>query len=280
MRSILKIEANPDLLSSIKRRSLLQSGLDLVDGPHCPLCDTDWDIGALRAHLQEKLEKSKEAQVVRDKLLEAGRSISKEVIRIRGLIEPLTKIAEVDKKFVKRLGQWSGNLLAFSEALSSLEGTIALKERLESGWASIPDTLSSDLDLTREKVKARPDKSATVEAHDFLVVAQERLNNWRLFRRDAETKNAAASRGKIAYKVYCDVAEAALVELYAEVEGDFGNTINSSTMMMRGSSRLSLNLWTGSLGSWWTSIRKACSRPAHITAKAIRTEWGCASTSP
>lgn len=222
LKSILKTEEDASLLSSIKRRSLFQSGLDLVDGPHCPLCDQDWNIDLLRAHLQEKIEKSKEAQVVRDKLIDAGRTISKEIIRIRGIIEPITKIPEADKEFVNRLGKWSGNLLALSDALLSLEGTIALKERLQSGWAAIPDTLTNDLELTLEKVKKRPDLSAAVEAHGYLIVAQERLNNWRVFRRDAETKKAAASRGKIAYKVYCDVAEAALVELYAEVEGDFG----------------------------------------------------------
>jgi energy-coupling factor transporter ATP-binding protein EcfA2 len=222
LQNLAKVDANPDLLSSLKRRSLLQTGLDLVDGPHCPLCDTEWNIEALRAHLREKLEHSKEAQAVRDELLESGRVISNEIIRLRGLIEPLARIAEVETKFVKRLGEWSGNLLTFAGSLSSLEGMVALKERFESGWASTPETFSKELQSTWKKVKARPDKSATGEARDFLVVAQDRLNSWRLARRDAEKKNAAASRGKIVYKTYCDVAETALVDLYAEVEGDFG----------------------------------------------------------
>ena len=83
---------------------------------------------------------------------------------------------------------------------------VALKERFESGWASTPETFSKELHSTWKKVKARPDKSATGEARDFLVVAQDRLKTWRLARRDAEKKSAAASRGKIVYKTYCDVA--------------------------------------------------------------------------
>ncbi len=222
LQNLAKVEANPDLLSSLKRRSLLQTGLHLLDGPHCPLCDTDWNIGALREHLQKKLEQSAEAQAVREELLEAGRIISNEIIRLRGLIEPLGKITELDKEFVKRLGEWSGNLEAFARDLSSLEGMLALKERFESGWGSTPVTFNRELHSTLKKVKARPDKSAIGDARDFLVVAQDRLYSWRLARRDAEKKNAAASRGKVAYKIYCDVSETALADLYAEVEGDFG----------------------------------------------------------
>ena len=91
------------------------------------------------------------------------------------------------------MGQWSGGLLTFSQSLSSLEGIIAAKERFTTGWAAVPKTLVDDLKVTREKVTARPDKSATGEATGFLVVAQERLNNVRIARRNAEEKKKNAS---------------------------------------------------------------------------------------
>ena len=194
-----------------------------MEGPHCPLCDRDWDIKALRAHLREKLEKSKEAELVRDRLIESGRTVSAAIIRLRGLIDPLTKLPEVENELSTRLGQWSGGLLAFSESLASLDGVIAAKERLQSGWAAGHDNLVSELEATREKLKARPDKSAAAEARSFLVVAHERLNNVRTARRNAEEKKANASLGKIAYKTYCDVSEAALTKLYHEVEEEFGS---------------------------------------------------------
>jgi hypothetical protein len=203
-------------------RSFLQTGLDLVESPHCPLCDADWSIEALRAHLQDKLEQSKEAQLVREELIESGHAVSTAALRLRGIIEPVTKLPEAGQEFVKRLGEWSGGLLVFSESLKSLEGTIALKERFESGWAAVPAMLANDIETIRDKVKARPEKSATGDARDFLVIAQERLTNFRLARREAETKKSTASLGKVAYKTYCEVAEAALVTLYQEVEEEFG----------------------------------------------------------
>lgn len=223
LQNIAKVETDPTLLPLIKRHSFFQTGLDLVDSPRCPLCDLDWDIKELRSHLREKLEKSKEAKAVRDQLIEAGQTVSAEIIRLRSLIDPLTKLPEVGKEFSARLGGWSGGLLAFSESLASLEGIIVSKERLESGWAAVPGTLISDLDAARDKVKTRPDKSATGEASSFLVVAQERLNNLRIARRNAQGKKTNASLGKSAYKIYCDVSEAALLTLYHEVEEDFGS---------------------------------------------------------
>lgn len=221
--NINKVEADPSLLGLIKRYPFLQSGLNFVDSPQCPLCDVEWELDALRAHLLDKLEKSKEAQALRDQLIDSGRDIAAEIIKLRGLITSATKLPETPKEFATRLGQWSGDLLAFSESLSSVEGIIAVAGRLASGWAAIPDTLIGDLEALQEKLTARPDKSATSEATSFLVVAQERLNNLRIARRNAEEKKAAASLGKAAHRIYTEVSEAALLTLYEEVEEEFGS---------------------------------------------------------
>lgn len=248
LQNIAKVAANVTLLSSTKRLSFVQSGFDLIDGPNCPLCDTAWDLKALRVHLQAKLNESKEAQTVKDTLLKAGQEISKEVIRIRGFIEPLTKITEADKIFVTQLGEWSGNLLNFMGTLSTLEGMIALKDRLETGWASTPTTLLSNLDSIRKKVEARPDESETGKARDFLVIAQERLRNLQLTRYDAEENKKSAARGKIAYKTYCDVAEAALIGLYTEVESDFGKYYQLINHDDEGEFKAKFELTDGKLG--------------------------------
>lgn len=222
LRNIDETANDPYLLPLLKRLSLFQSGLDLIDSPSCPLCDKTWDIESLRRHLQGKIEKSKKAQVIQNETLESGRLISTEAIKLRGLIEALTKIKEVDEEFTKQLREWSARLLSLSESLSSMEGIVALKEHFKSGWISEPSNMSSSLEALRERVQARPDKSAAGEARDFLVIAQERLGSWRTAKRDAEARRVAAERGKTAHKTYCDVAESALTGLYAEVEADFG----------------------------------------------------------
>jgi hypothetical protein len=222
LQGVAKIEAAPSLLAFINRHAFVQSGLDLVDGPYCPLCDTAWDMEELRAHLRDKLERSREAQAIREQMLKTSREITAAIIHIRALVAAAANVTETPKELAMALASWSGDLQSFSDSIASVEGVLAAKERFRSGWSKWPSTLVADLQALEQKVKARPDKSATAEANSFLVVAQERLRNLRLARRDTEETKAVSALGKTAYKTYCDVSEAALVSLYEEVEGEFG----------------------------------------------------------
>lgn len=221
LQNIYKIEADTELLTSIKREPFLKSGIDLIDGPNCPLCDAEWEIEALRKHLQEKIEKSKEAQKLRNEILDSGEVISKQASRLRGFIEPIAKLEETHEEFVTQLRHWEENLRAFAEALSTVEQIVSSKERLEAGWANAPDALGGNLETTVEKVNARPGKSAISEARDFLVVAQERWENLQLARRDADKKRLGVRKAEVAHSTYGDVAEAKLESLYKEVEENF-----------------------------------------------------------
>jgi energy-coupling factor transporter ATP-binding protein EcfA2 len=248
LQNIGRLEENPSLLATIKRHHFLQSGLDLLDGPNCPLCDAPWDMDALRIHLRGKLEQSKEAQLIRDQLLRTGREVTNSIIRLLNLTASATKVIEVPKELTSALGQWSGDLQAFSESVNSVEGIVSGKARFESGWSKTPSKLIAELQIVEQKVKARPDKSATVEANSFLVVAQERLRNLRLARRSAEEKRGIAALGKTAYKTYCDVSEAALLSLYEEVETEFGSFYRSINQDDEGEFRAKFEASNGKLG--------------------------------
>jgi len=248
LQSIAKLQAGGDVLQLMRRAAFFQTGLELVDDSRCPLCDLDWDIEKLRAHLKAKLEKSREARGLRDRLIENAQTISAEIVRLRELIIPLTKLPEATKELSVRLGEWAGSLAAFSDSLKTLDGIISAQGRFESGWAAAPSTLSEDVDSLRNAVIARPDKSATAEANSFLVLAQERLNNLRIARRDLEEKKSDASRGKSAYRVYCDVSEAALIKLYHEVEEDFATYYRLINHDDEGEFRAKLEPADGKLG--------------------------------
>ena len=222
LENIAKTEATPDLLASIKRRPFYESGVELLDGDSCPLCDKEWDVNKLREHLQEKIKNTDAAEKVRNALQHSGEVISQEATRIRGLLQPLNKIAEIDKELAKLINVWSGNLLAFSEVLNSIDGVVASKGRLKKDWAAIPDSIATLLNMLCNAVESRPEKSLTGQAREYLVIAQERLSNWRKDRRHEERTKATATLGRTAYKVYCEASEAALLSLYEEVEGDFG----------------------------------------------------------
>jgi hypothetical protein len=47
------MEKDPGLLAALQRRAFIEKGLDLLDGPECPLCDKPWDD---EQHLREHLK--------------------------------------------------------------------------------------------------------------------------------------------------------------------------------------------------------------------------------
>ncbi len=222
LKDYAALEADPKLFDLIKRQPLIEDGLDLIDGPQCPLCDTSWDIEKLKAHLREKLKKSAAAAERRDRIIKAGEALSAAALRLREKFVFVPKLPETDAEVGGRLQHWSGELFAFSEGVKTFDGAIAAKARIMAGWSNPPAALADDVTAIHAKVKARPDRSATEQARSFLVIAQERLEKWRLARRDFEQKKTHAARGRAMSKVYNDISEKALTTLYESVEKEFG----------------------------------------------------------
>lgn len=221
---LAKLEADPALLAALQRRSFTEKGLELVEGPTCPLCDTAWDDEeTLRVHLQVKLAKSEEARQLQDSLASNGSGISDELIRIAALIAPVQKLAarEGQTAFADALADWKTDLDTLKPQLATVEGLTGLKDRLSNGWVREPGTLSARLETLTEAVKAKPDQTAALAAQTFLTTAQIRLGDYRGAVRKEKAAMAAAAAGKTAYDTYCSVFEDALNTLYEEVQEDF-----------------------------------------------------------
>ncbi len=223
-KDLARLESDPALLAALQRRSFIEKGLELVDGPECPLCNKNWDEEkALRAHLQAKLAKSEEARQLQDSLKTNGAVISDQIIRIAALVGPVEILAssEGQRDFAKTLSVWRADLEALKPKLLSIDGLTGLKERLMSGWLQEPGSILADLNSLTESVKAKPDQSATLAAQTFLTTAQTRLDDYRSAKRKEIAAKTAAAAGKEAYDTYCSVSETALNTLYNEVQEDF-----------------------------------------------------------
>jgi hypothetical protein len=143
--------------------------------------------------------------------------------RLQALISAVTPVAEANgaDALLEQLGGWSARLDELCNGLGTVEGILQRREALRIEWAASPTGLSESLDTLTVAITAIPDQSATVAAQTFLVRAQERLDGLRRSRSDASAAKAALSAGQLAYKTYCDVADAALRSLYDAVEDDF-----------------------------------------------------------
>jgi hypothetical protein len=226
MGHLQQLEADVALFAAFQRRSFLEKGLSLVDGPECPLCDRSWaDEGALRAHLQAKLAKSEQAKQLQDAILSDALSISTEIVKVVGAAAPLQKLAEelTATDFLGVLKSWKGELDFVSPQLASTEGILSLKSWLMEGGLEPPPALVQTLKELTGMVEALPDQSAILDAQTFLATAQLRLGDYR----EAMRKNRAAEisfkLAKTAYDVYCGVLEEELNKLYDNVQKDFSD---------------------------------------------------------
>ncbi len=232
LSGISRLEADPALLEALQRRSFIEKGLDLVDGPDCPLCDHPWaDEQHLREHLKAKLAKSEEAGRLQEALLSAGAELAREQVRVLGLVGPVLKIAEGqgDGGFAHLLTAWKADLEELKAKLANLDGLAGLKDRLTSGWLDVPNAVVKGFAALTNQIEARPDQTATLDAQTFLATAQLRLGDYREAMRKNTTAKIASEAAKTAYDAYCRVMEDELNALYEDVQEDFSifyRTIN------------------------------------------------------
>jgi hypothetical protein len=224
LTGIATLEVDPTLLEALHRRSLIEKGLDLVDGPDCPLCDQPWDNEEhLREHLKAKLVKSAEAGKLHDGLLSAGADLARRASPLLSLLGQGGKIAknEADSDCASLLGAWVTDLEWLKTQLASLDGLMGLRDRLAAGWPQMPGALPAHLGALMAKIDAKLDQTATIDAQTFLSTAQVRLSDYREAMRRSKAAVLAAKCGKAAYDAYCRAMEDELNALYDDVQGDF-----------------------------------------------------------
>jgi hypothetical protein len=219
-----RLEADPGLLTALQQRLLIEKGLELVDGPECPLCDTPWGTEQqLRDYLSAKLVRSTEAQKVQQQLVQNGTTVAQAIIRVMNLIATAQKLAdaESDAGFARLLSEWGADLEELRRKLANVDGLTGLKDRLSGEWIAIPTTFHDGLQGLTARIEAKPDQSATIDAQTFLNTAQIRLGDYRETRRKKEAAEIALATAKAAYDDYCTVMDDELNALYDDVQEDF-----------------------------------------------------------
>ena len=160
-----------------------------------------------------------------------------------------------------------------------MDGLTGLKKRLAGGWLEVPKAFSKSLKALTEKLEAKPDQTATLDAQTFLTTAQLRLGDYREAMRKNKAAEIAWTSAKAAYDTYCGVMEEELNTLYDEVQKDFSTFYRAINEDDESNFTAKLTPSEGSSISMSISMSAACFRPAPTTAKAIRTAWASVFTS-
>src|SRR5207247_3650470 len=105
--------------------------------------------------------------------------------------------------------------------MGNVDSLIRLKDRRAAGLVETPASFPKTLKTLSDKVEARPDQTATLDAQTLLTTAQLRLSDYREAMRKNRAAEIAENSIKAAYEVYCSVLEEELNALYEEVQEDF-----------------------------------------------------------
>ena len=215
---------NPLMLRELAARQLVESGLALVEDETCPLCESGWsDVEALRAHLDAKLSRSREAAACKEAIDQTSRTLEDEVVRVTELAGTVLGAAKAVgvSEAEHALDHWVVELSSFRTEIGSLEGAVRHHERLMSDPMQISGSLRDALVGLKEALESLPDTAATAKATQFLTIAQERFAALNAARASAANARRAADATDFVYTEYCAAQDEALTRLYESVESDF-----------------------------------------------------------
>ncbi len=242
--------ANPGLLDALKHRALVEQGLRSLESEVCPLCDTEWDdIDLLRKHIEEKLERTNDADDLQKRINTAGDEYKAAVRTLREQIDRTVPIAEArtDTELPQLLKQWSGNLLVHVQPLISVDALIAARSELSVRAYDPPETVPAKITNLETSLLAEPDQTATDAARSFLEIAADRWTRVRLARASKAKVTAVRDAAQKIYDVYCQIADESLGKLYESVEADFSRYYQKINADDEGNFKAALEPSAGSL---------------------------------
>ena len=221
----LKVLATDPLAASgVARENFYKIGIVLVEEESCPFCDTEWDMDALRAKVQAKLDHLKELSRKRKEVEKRIQPLTAILRKAQGILNPLIQHAAVAKPAIEMqaVEEFVSNCQSAGETLANLHSLPDAMAILVN-FAALPKMVTNEITKLEKHVAAIPEATKQDAARDFLTIAQERLEVWR----EAKRKDAAArtklTQAKLLSDAYVKVSDELLAGLYAEVEKDFSS---------------------------------------------------------
>lgn len=213
---------DPQAVAGTKQESFLRSGLELALAEACPLCDTQWDLGKLKAHIQEKISRfeeiAKKKAALGTKLVPLAQMLSD----LDTAFAPLVQDAALHKppvpvqaiKDYRTACRSTGGMLDGASSLADMLTALAK-------FADVPPQVTEEIAALEKVVLALPEPNKQDEARDWLTAAQERLESWRDAMRSAATAKTMAELAKKVAAIYTATSDTVLAGIYKEVEKDF-----------------------------------------------------------
>ena len=215
---------DPAVAAGVKRETFYTTGMDLIEAGACPLCDTLWDLDALKKHVQTKIDRLKEASRRRiaaetkiSPLIAGLRKVQAAINTVVGyaaLATPPVAI-EAARDYSTNCGTAVERLAAFMP----LTETITVLPKL----LIVPQAVFDAIGELEKAVDALPEPTKRDAAREWLTVAQERLEVWRETMRKEKAAKEQAQKARQVSDIYATTSDKVFAGIYAAVEKDFAS---------------------------------------------------------
>jgi hypothetical protein len=218
---------NTLLLKSFRREVLIKQGIELLDEDACPLCDLPWNTTELLVHLQEKLSLVGEATKALDAIQTAITPLKAELVAFEQGAKKLISIgARIDPKIdatlvSDALEKWAGWRQLIEDVCNDPNDLQEALGAFDSIIKPTPTAAQKVISAIAASVAALPEVSKEQDATAFLILAQERLRQYREARSASDTANARQETAKKVSDLYSARSTAVLEGVYKTVEKDF-----------------------------------------------------------
>lgn len=218
---IEKIGNTPEIANGVTKENFLRIAISLIVEEKCPLCDTEWDITALKSHVETKLKKYEEATKKRNDL----------EIKLQPTIILLENVGNAVLSLEKHAKVLASDQVAnFTTYQSTLKNKIQeikkflpVTQTLQAfkSATSIPDDLQASITTLKEKVNNIPEPTQQEEARDYLILCQSKLEEYRKAARNEKKSEEHSDLAKLTLDTYEKVVKEELEKIYKDVEKDF-----------------------------------------------------------
>ena len=206
----------------ISRQSLLNNALKQLDEPECPICETPWDLAELTALIQKNLTA---LNAVVSEITNILGELAPVLSDLRGAIGALRTVAPYGEKADPK-----NDTETFKEAANTLEEyTKAIEEfgsedSVVTALGEIAKCLAALRNPTKQLqawVRGIEEVPDSLQARDFLIVADERLKTWREKSRELAKCINNAKASNTVFNAYSQMYEDRLNKIYNDVQEVF-----------------------------------------------------------
>lgn len=222
MADVTALAAESASASGVAAENFYVTGLALVEAESCPFCDTAWDLNALRARVQTKIDRLKEFSLKRKAIEDKVVSLTAALWEVRAAVETLVRYGALATPPVamQAATDYAAGCHSASGCLTALlpltDALMALK-----GLTGVPQLVREAIGELEKIVVALPEPNKQDAAREYLTVAQERLDVWREAKRHQKTGTEQAQHARQVSDIYAATSDKLLAGLYEEVQEDF-----------------------------------------------------------